>query len=257
MSVAAETGRRPSLGAILITRDEADNIGECLASLSFCDEIIVVDSGSSDGTVEIARTFGATVYVTFDWPGFGPQKQRALGYATTDWVLSVDADERIPEALRGEILSAIGRNNHAGFSINRLSYFLGAPLRHGGWYPDRILRLARRDKARFSDSIVHERLEIDGSAGSLDAPMIHYSYPGVDDVLRKMRAYALASAAQRRRDGVRGGVGIAIGRSTYAFLKAYVLKAGFLDGRRGFVAATFRAHETFWRYVAAGWETGR
>ena len=245
------------LSTILITRDEEANIGACLESVAFADEMIVVDGGSSDRTVEIAESRGARVVVMRDWPGFGAQKQRALDLATQDWVLSIDADERIPPALRAEMEDAMGRADVAGYRLNRLSWFLGQPMRHGGWHPDRVLRLARRDKARFSDDAVHERLVVDGPVADLAETMIHYSYASVDDVLRKMRAYALASAAQRRARDVRGGLAVALGRSFFGFLKAYVLKAGFLDGRRGFVAAAFKAQETFWRYIAAGWEDGR
>lgn len=244
-----------SLSAIVITHNEAANIADCLKNVAFADEIVVVDSGSTDGTVEIAEGLGAKVTVTQDWPGFGAQKQRALDRATGDWVLSIDADERIPDALRAEILAAM-RGDHAGYRLNRLSWFLGQPMRHGGWHPDRVLRLVRRDKARFSGDVVHERLIVDGPVADLSEPMLHYSYANVDDVLRKMRTYALASAGQRRARGAAGGLAVAIGRSLFGFLKLYVLKAGFLDGRRGLVAAVFKAQETFWRYIATGWENG-
>lgn len=245
-----------SLSAILITRDEEANIGACLESVAFCDEIVVVDSGSTDATIAIAEGFGAKVVRTSDWPGFGAQKQRALDLASGDWVLSIDADERITPKLRAEIVAAMADGKSAGYRINRLSWFLGQPMRHGGWHPDRVLRLARRDRARFSPDSVHERLLVEGPLGDLAEPMLHYSYANVDDVLRKMRSYALASAAERRRKGVSGGLAVAIVRSLFGFLKAYVLKAGFLDGRRGFVAACFKAQETFWRYIATGWEGG-
>ena len=243
-----------TISAVLIAKDESDNIAQCIGGLGFCDEIIVVDSGSSDGTVEIARDLGAKVHVETDWQGFGVQKQRALDRATGDWVLSVDADERIPDKLREEIEAAIRDHRHAGYQINRLSWFLGAPLRHGGWYPDRVLRLARRDKPCFLPAAVHERLVVDGEVGRLGEPMIHYSYRTVDDVLAKLHRYALASAEARRGDGAKGGLGAATARSLFSFLKAYILQLGLLDGRRGFVAAVFRSQETFWRYLAAGWE---
>lgn len=243
-----------SLSVILITRNEEANIGACLESVAFADEIVVVDSGSADSTAEIAERFGAKVVVTDDWPGFGLQKQRALDLATCDWVLSVDADERIPGALRGEILAAMADGACRGYRLNRLSWFLGRPMRHGGWHPDRVLRLVRRENARFSADIVHERLLVEGAVGDLTEPMLHYSYTNVDDVLRKMRAYALDSATQRRQTGARAGLGVAIARSLTGFLIGYVFQAGFVDGRRGFAAACFKAQETFWRYIAAGWE---
>jgi glycosyltransferase involved in cell wall biosynthesis len=254
---AATRSTRPSLAAILIVHDEEDNIADCLASLAFCDAIVVVDGGSKDRTVEIARAAGATVAVRSDWQGFGIQKQRALDLAQTDYVLSIDADERVGADLAAAIGAAIVRGDRAGWRVGRLNGFLGGFLRHGGWYPDRVLRLARREAARFSPAIVHEELLVDGPVGDIAGDLLHHSYRTIDDVLRKMRTYALASAEVRRKRGRRGGLGAAMLRSVFAFLKAYLLQAGFLDGRRGLVAAIFRAQETFWRYLALGWEARR
>ena len=245
---------RPRLSAIVIAKNEAADLPDCLASLAFCDEIVVVDSGSTDDTVAIARAAGAVVRVTEDWPGFGLQKQRALDLSTGDFVLSVDADERIPADLADEIRAAIERGDRAGWRINRRSSFLGRFLLHGGWYPDRVLRLARRSAARFSPDLVHERMVVEGAVGDLDRDMIHHSYRSIDEVLDKGRRYALASAAERRSRGKRGGLVIALPRATWAFLRHYVLKAGFLDGAHGFVAALAKAQETFWRWLAVGWE---
>lgn len=244
----------PRLSAILIVRDEARDLPDCLASLSFCDEIVVVDSGSRDGTIDIVCAAGATLLETPDFPGFGPQKQRALDLATSDWVLSIDADERIPAALAAEIRNAIAAPTADGFRIDRRSQFLGRVMRHGGWAPDRVLRLARRDRARFSTDIVHESLIIDGKVADLTAQMDHLSYRGIDEVLDKQRRYALASASVRRARGKRGGLGPAIGRGLFTFFKHYILQAGFLDGAHGFVAAAAKAQESFWRYLAVGWE---
>jgi glycosyltransferase involved in cell wall biosynthesis len=245
----------PRLSAILITRDEAADLPDCLASLAFCDEIVVVDSGSTDATVAIAEGAGARVTVTSDWPGFGPQKQRALDLATGDWVLSIDADERIPADLAAEIRAAIaGGGAEAGFRLNRRSSFLGRFLLHGGWYPDRILRVARREAARFTPDRVHERLVVEGPVGDLSVDMVHHSYRSIDEVLDKGRRYALASAAERRARGKRGGLATALLRATWAFLRHYLLKQGFRDGAHGFVAALAKAQETFWRWLAVGWE---
>ncbi len=246
--------KAPTLAAILIVRDEEENLPECLASLAFCDQIVVVDSGSTDRSVELARAAGARVEVFADWPGFGRQKQRALDLATTDWVLSIDADERVSPALAAEIAAAIRSPKIAGYRVNRLSMFLGRFMRHGGWFPDRVLRLARRDACRFSDALVHEELLVEGEVADLRETLVHYSYRTIDDVLRKLRQYALASAAARRQRGKRGGLPAALTRAIFAFTKAYFLQAGLLDGSRGFVAAVFRAQETFWRYLAVGWE---
>jgi glycosyltransferase involved in cell wall biosynthesis len=244
----------PRLSAIVIAHNEAANLPDCLASLSFCDEIVLVDQASTDATAALATAAGARVVQKPDFAGFGAQKQAALDAATGDWVLSIDADERVPEALAREIRAAVERGEHAGYRINRRTFFLGRYLRHGGWYPDRVLRLARRSAARFTDDAVHERLEVSGSIGDLQADMLHMSYRTVDDVLTKQRRYALLSAQARRARGAQGGLATALARSAFAFIKGYIVQLGFLDGACGFVAAVARAQETFWRYLAAGWE---
>ncbi len=242
------------LSAIIITHNEAANLSDCLGSLSFCDEIVVVDQASTDDTAAIAARAGARVVQKPDFAGFGPQKQAALDAARGEWVLSIDADERVPEALAQEIIAATASGAHDGYRINRRTYFLGRYLRHGGWYPDHVLRLARRAAARFSADAVHEELLVDGSIGDLRADMLHMSYRTIDDVLAKQRRYALLSAQARRGRGARGGLGSALLRSLFTFLKCYFLQLGLLDGSRGLVAALARAQESFWRYLAVGWE---
>jgi glycosyltransferase involved in cell wall biosynthesis len=249
---AVEPGQK--LSAIIITRNEAANLPDCLASLAFCDEVIVVDNASTDATAAIAAEVGARVVLKPEFAGFGLQKQAALEQASGDWVLSIDADERVPDALAREIRSAIAGGVHAGFRINRRTFFLGRYLRHGGWYPDRVLRLARRAAARFTADAVHERLEVSGSVGNLDTDMLHMSYRSIDDVLAKQRRYALLSAQARRARGAPGGLAAALARSVVAFFKHYLLQLGLLDGSRGLVASLARAQETFWRYLAVGWE---
>jgi len=244
----------PKLSAIIITHNEAANLPDCLASIAFCDEIIVVDHASSDDTAALAERAGARVVRVKNFAGFGPQKQIALDSARGAWVLSIDADERVPEALAREIREAIASGRHDGYRLNRKAYFLGRFLSHGGWYPDRIVRLVRRDRARFSADVVHESLEVSGSIGDLKNDMLHMTYRTIDDVLAKQRRYAMLSAQVRRERGARGGLGIALWRSHAAFLKHYIVQAGFLDGGHGLVAAISKSQETFWRYLAAGWE---
>ena len=243
-----------TLSAIIITHNEAHRLGDCIASLDFCDEIIVVDHDSDDATVAIAREAGARVEVTRDWPGFGLQKQRALELARCEWVLSIDADERVPPALAAEIRAAIASDGADGYRVKRLNHFLGRTLRHGGWYPDLVTRLVRRGAARFSASPVHERLIVDGQTGDLRTPLTHLSYMTIDDVLAKLRRYAIASAEERRKIGRKGGLASALVRAALTFFKCYIIQLGFLDRSHGFVAACFRAQETFWRYLSVGWE---
>ena len=239
----------PRLSVIIITRDESKRLRPCLESVAFADEIVVVDSGSTDDTVEIARSAGARVTQTLDWPGFGPQKNRALDLATGDWVFSIDADERVTPALRASIESAISEPRWDAYTVGRLSSFCGQFMRHSGWYPDHVLRLVRRGSARFSDALVHEKLETSAAVGHLEGALLHESYADAEAVLQKMDRYSSAGAQALRLKGVRGSLGKALGHGTWAFLRTYLFKYGFLDGRLGFVLALSNAQETYYRYL--------
>ena len=239
-----------TLSAILITRNEAHNLPDCLAALAWCDEIVVLDSGSTDATLDIARRSGAHLHQTTDWPGFGPQKNRALDLAHCDWVLSIDADERVTAALAAEIRDAIASPGAANaYSMPRLSSYCGQFMRHGGWYPDRVVRLFRRGTARFSDDIVHESVQPHGPVGQLHNDLLHISYRSLDDVLEKMNRYSSAGAEKLAARGRRASLATALGRSAWAFFRTYVLRRGFLDGRLGFALACGVAHETWYRYL--------
>jgi len=238
------------LSVIIITKNEAANIRDCLDSVKFANEWIIVDSGSTDGTVEIARDWGATVIERPDWPGFGPQKNRALDAATGDWVLSLDADERIDDRLRGEILDALAAPKHDAYMLPRLSSFCGRFIRHSGWYPDYIVRLFKRGAGRFTDSLVHENIIIgSGDVGKLKTPMIHYSYVDDDAYLRKLSQYSTLGARQAFEAGKRGGYGKALLHALSAFLRSFVFKRGFLDGRAGLMVALASTEMTYHKYV--------
>jgi len=245
------------ISAVLITKNEAMNLTDCLESLRFCQEWIVLDSQSSDDTAAIAQRFGCRVINDADWQGFGIQKQRALDAATGEWVLSIDADERITPELAAEIQQAIRSNAADGYYIARRSQFLGRWMRHGGWYPDRVLRLARRTNVRFDPTPVHEKMLVSGRIAELKQPMLHYSYRSIEDVLAKQKTYALAGAAKKSGAGVSGGVVMALLRSGWTFVRLYGLQLGFLDGRQGLVAALAKSQETFWKYLAAAWPGDR
>lgn len=239
-----------SVSAILITKNEIQNLPACLEGLSWCIEIIVVDSGSTDGSVTLARRLGARVESRPDWAGFGPQKNRALNLAQGDWVFSIDADERVTPALAEEIQSAVQcADAPDAFSLPRLSSYCGQFMRHGGWYPDRVVRLFRRGKARFSDDIVHESLQVQGRVGQLHNDLIHISYRSLEDVLEKMNRYSSAGAEKLATRGRRASLATALGKSLWAFIRTYVIRRGFLDGRLGFVLACGIAHETWYRYL--------
>src|SRR5262249_44371727 len=209
MSIVASCQREPAsaapqkwrfgdnvmLSAIVITRNEAANVAACLDSVAFCDERIVVDSGSDDDTVKIAVAAGATV-VSQAWAGFGAQKNFALSQARCDWVLSIDADERVPAALAAEILSTIRTASACGYEIARLSTFLGRPMRHSGWFPDYVLRLFRREKAHFSDDVVHERVICEGPIGRLSGVLDHHPVLRLEDALRRGGTDSTGGAAR-------------------------------------------------------------
>lgn len=241
--------KHTTLGVAIITKNAALRLAQCLDALAFADDIVVIDGGSTDGTAEIARTHGARVIEETDWPGFGPQKNRALDALATDWVLSIDADEIVTPELAASIRAAIAAPQADVYALDRLSSFCGAWIRHSGWYPDWIPRLFRRGTARFSDDLVHERLVFEGAARRLDGKLMHYSYEDFDAVLRKLDAYSSAGAAQRAAAGKRGSFGKALARGAWAFVRTWVLRAGFLDGRAGFMIAVFNAETVYYRFL--------
>ena len=254
MSARPASPAVPRLSAILITKNEAQRIGPCLDALRrLADEIVVVDSGSTDGTVALAEAAGARVIATDDWPGFGRQKQRALDQARGTWVLAIDADEWPDETLTRAIREVADRpldeRGPAGYETDRLSAFCGRWMRHGGWYPDRGVRLFRRDRARFSEDLVHERVIVDGTLGRLPGLLLHDSIPSLDDAIAKMNRYSSGRARDLRARGRRGSLGSAIGHGFWAFVRTYLLKRGFLDGRMGFVLAVHNAETSYYRYL--------
>jgi len=236
-----------NLSVIIITKNEAHNIRACLESSSWADEIVVVDSGSSDDTTAIAREFTPHVY-NHDWPGFGAQKNRALDYATGTWVLSLDADERVTPELRVQLERAMEQADRDGYYLPRLSQFCGRFIHHSGWYPDYVLRLFKRDKGRFSDDLVHESVILQGPAGKLSSPLLHYSYLTKVDVARKVEQYATAAAQQMFRKGKNASSTDAPVRAAWAFFRTYCLRLGFLDGTAGFSIARMNARTTYLKY---------
>lgn len=236
------------ISAIIITRDEEANIRECLASLTWVDEVVVVDGGSTDRTREICREFGARVYC-HDWPGFGPQKNRALAYATGDWVLSIDADERVPPPLREEILAALRGDGPPAYEMPRLSWYCGRFIRHAGWRPDYVLRLFRRDQGGFSNDLVHERVVVAGRPGRLGNDLIHYSFRDLEQVLNVVNRYSSLGAAQKFAAGERSGLLKAVARGLWGCFFSYVIKAGFLDGRQGLMLAISNGEGTYYKYL--------
>lgn len=238
------------ISAIVIARDNERTIERCIASVRWADEVIVVDSGSTDRTPEICRALGARVHVTPDWPGHGPQKNRALALATGDWVLSIDSDEWITPELHSEIATAIAKPDAPpGYAIPRRSSFCGRVMRHSGWWPDYVVRLFRRTSARFTDDHTHERLVVQGRIARLKEPLLHEAIVDLDQMVTKMNAYSSASARMKLADGKRGTLLGAVGHGLWAFFRTFVLRLGFLDGREGFLLAVANAEGSYYRYA--------
>lgn len=237
------------LSVVLITKNESARIGACLASVAFADEIIVLDQDSRDGTPEIARQMGAQVHSVSDWPGFGRQKNRALALATGDWVLSLDADERVPEALQAEIVAVIRQPCANAYRMPRLSSYCGQTIRHSGWYPDHVTRLFQRGTARFSDDAVHERLLTDSAVLTLRTPLWHDSFQDFEAVLDKINRYSSASAQALHAQGRRASFSAAFTHGAWAFIRTYFLRAGFMDGRMGLALAVSNAQGSYYRYL--------
>jgi glycosyltransferase involved in cell wall biosynthesis len=240
----------PSLSAIVITRNEAAKIADCLGSLAFCDERIVVDCGSDDDTVARALAHGARVeHHAFE--GFGAQKNFALSLASGEWILTIDADEQISPALAAEITSAIGVKDADGYEMPRLSSFLGRAMRHSGWYPDYVLRVFRRGRARFSNDIVHERVVCQGPVRRLREPLLHFPVDRIEDALSRVDRYSSAGAEQMVASGRRVTFASGFLHGFWTFVRTYVLRAGFLDGREGLLLAIANAEGAYYRYMKA------
>ena len=236
------------VSVIIITKNEAHNIRGCIESVQWADQIVVVDSGSNDGTPDICREVGAEVH-EHDWPGFGAQKNRALGYARGDWVFSIDADERVTPELHAQLVAAMAGAGKEGYYMPRLSQFCGTFIHHSGWYPDYVLRLFRKGCGRFSDDLVHESVILQGRSGKLSSPLLHYSYLDRADVERKVEQYASAAAQQMYAGGKSASRLDAPLRAGWAFFRTYCLRLGFLDGTAGFNVARMNACTTYLKYA--------
>jgi len=226
------------LSACIITYNEADRIDACLRSVSFCDELVVVDAHSSDDTRARAAAHGARV-IERDWPGYRSQKQFAVEAARHDWVLCLDADERVSEALRGEIeaLRRSGFAGAAGCSVPRITEYFGRFLRHGNAYPDRLVRLFDRRCGGWSGYEIHENTRVSGRVARLHGHLEHYSYRSLSDHLARMQRYADLMAQAMYERGRRCGLAPVLLNPWWRFVRGYLLRLGFLDGWRGLLFA--------------------
>ena len=264
----------PTLAIAMIVKNEADNLVACLRSCEgLADEIIVVDGGSTDNTAAIATEFGAKVFAKPHWEGFGLQRRFAQSHVTSDWVFWIDADERLTPELKSAIKAAlVQESNHPNYpnhpthsnnptqpsnspniiySVARLSWVFGRFIRHSGWYPDRVLRLHPTRLTQYTDAPVHERLDVPYgvTVKPLAGDLLHYTYKDLQHYLVKSAQYADLWAQQRQARGKRGSLLQGVMHGVGCFMRMYMLKAGFLDGRQGFLLALLSAHSTFAKYA--------
>lgn len=243
----------PKISVTLIALNEEALIGQALASVRWADEIIVVDSGSTDQTRTIAEKAGARVLQN-PWPGYGQQKNFAHQQATGDWVLNIDADECVSPALHQEIVSAIaqvqaGQSDFAGFSFPRRTYYLGRWIRYGGWYPNRLTRLARRSAGRWSEPPVHERLEIVGATGQLEEPLDHYTFSSIEQQVEVNLRYARLGSRLLHERGTKPSLLRLLLKPWGKFMETYFLKQGFRDGPAGLIIAINAAYSVFMKHA--------
>jgi glycosyltransferase involved in cell wall biosynthesis len=241
---------RTRLSACIITYNEADRIEACIRSVAFCDEVIVVDSHSTDDTRARAAALGARVSER-DWPGYRSQKQYAVQVAHNDWVLCLDADERVSSELRAQIESWLERgvDDHAGWSVPRITEYFGKFLRHGNAYPDRLVRLFDRRRGGWVGREIHENTQVHGRVGKLKGHLEHYPYRSLTDQQQRLQRYAALMAQALHADGKRCGLGKVLLNPQWRFFRGYVLRLGFLDGWRGLVFALVESNYVRRKYL--------
>ncbi len=237
------------LSVVIIAKNEERNIRRCLESVSWADEIVLIDSGSEDMTTEIAREYGVNVFVC-PWNGYGAAKKEGVDRAAGDWILSVDADEEVPPALRDEIQKMLSiETSDAGFFVKRKTMFLGRWIKHCGWYPDRVLRLFRKSQGNFNDAVVHEKVVIEGAIGVLTNELLHYSYPSLEDYFRKFGWYTTLGASEAARRGVKAGWFDITVKPILSFFSHYIIRQGFRDGVEGFMISVLSAIAVMVKYA--------
>lgn len=245
------------LTVITLTMNEERNIADCLESVRWADEIVVIDSGSTDRTVELAKGFTPSV-ITLPWRGYGAARNQALDRSSGDWILWLDADERVTSELAREIQSILSgpESSVAGYAIARRAYFCGKWIRHGGWYPSRVIRLFRKGAGRFSETRVHEQLLLEGPVVRTRNDLLHFTDPDLDHYFSKFSVYTTLGARDMLEAGRRFFIVDLVYRPPFQFLKMYVLRLGFLDGIHGFILAVVSAAYVFTKYAKL-WELAR
>lgn len=251
MDVQSARADRVPLSVAIITYNEAHNIRRCLESVAWASEIVVFDSGSTDETVAICRQYTPRVQVT-DWPGFGVQKNRAIAACQGEWILVVDADEVVSPALQADIMQRLNHNPPPAanaFILPRVSMFMNRPIRFGDWGKDAVTRLFRRGTAHYSEEVVHETLQVTGAVERLRQPLLHYTVDRLETSLRKMDQYSTLNAQKLIAKGRKASLTQACLHGLWTWVRAYIVKLGFLDGRRGFLIALLTAEGSFYKYA--------
>jgi len=240
------------LSVAIITKNEEHNIEDALKSVADAREIIVVDSFSSDKTVEICRKYTEKVF-QHHWEGFAKQKQKAVDYAGGEWILILDADERVTPELKTEIKSAISNADCNGYYIPRENYFIGKCIKHGGWWPDQTLRLFKKNKGHFEVREVHEKVVVEGQTAYLKNPLKHYTYRSISDFVLRADNYSTLAAREIKKNSGNAGLFSFTIKPLATFIKMYFLRRGFLDGTHGLILALLYSYYTLLKYVKV-WE---
>lgn len=238
------------LSVAIITKNEEGNIRDCLQSVAFAAQIVVVDSGSCDDTLQICSAFGCDIY-SEPWFGFGRQKQLAIDKCSQPWVLVLDADERIPAETADMIRRIVSdaQPQTAGFSFPRKNFFQGRWIRHAGWWPDRVVRLFRRSSGRMTQATVHEAVEVQGQITELRAPIEHYTESNLSRILQKIDKYSTLGAEEAFAAGKRSTPVSALFRAFFTFIQGYILRLGFMDGRQGLTLAITDSVNKYFKYA--------
>jgi glycosyltransferase involved in cell wall biosynthesis len=239
-----------TISAVIICKNEEENLRDCLESVKWADEIVVVDSGSTDATLDIAREYTDKV-IHHDWEGYGPQKQFAMEQATCDWLLNVDADERVTLELVDEIKALMAQQSPKcnGYTVPRRTFYLGRWITRGGWYPDRKMRLVRSGFGSWGDTAIHENLTVDGPIGNLKGDLLHFTYKDMADHLQVINEFTTLSAQKMYDEGKRHSLLNILTNPPWKFFRMYLLKLGFLDGIPGFLIATLGSYYVFLKYA--------
>ncbi|MFH2012816.1 MAG: glycosyltransferase family 2 protein [Pseudomonadota bacterium] len=246
---------REKLTVTIIAYNEEENIRECLQSVEWADEIVVVDGESTDRTVEICKEFTENVFIN-PWPGHKEQKNFAISKASNLWIFSIDADERVPDELKNFILKELENPASDGYRFPRQNYFLGKWLKHGGWYPDHVLRLFRKDKGSFGGINPHDKVIIEsGKVSTVSIPLIHYTYKSISQYVSKQDSYSSISAQQQHGSNKNLTILLlkVIGKPVWKFFETYIIKAGFLDGISGLITAIVASYALFLKQIKI-WE---